>query len=145
MALRLAGMLQLKEQLDPDRMPWGWFPWIIHLDKARVGSPGKVVDIFDPVLVRDGAVRIVAGCDFFPAGPDDILSRRREFHVKSPKIRKELGVRMKLMAVPGVVPPHAHFGKPLPSQDKVVLVPGAGYDLWHFGFKANLECDFRAG
>ena len=36
---------------------------------------------------------------------------------------------MKLVAIPGALPPHTNFGKPLADHEKVAQITGASHDL----------------
>ena len=115
MALGLACVLLLQQQLDFYLMSRSCPPQIIHLNKSGIGSPGKIVDIFHPVLMGHCAIAIRLGRNLFAAGPNNIFFGRSQLYVEDAKVGKEFGVRMKLMAIPCIVPPHSNFGKPLPA------------------------------
>ncbi len=85
------------------------------------------------------AVAIVLGPGLHSAGAHVPFRRKRQLHVEGAKVRKELGLRMELVAVPRAVPPHSHLWKPLSRHQEVALVAGARHHLRELRHKVNPE------
>ncbi len=78
------------------------------------------------------------------AGADDFILRDRQLHVIDAEVGEELGRIVILVAIPGSMPPHAYFGKPLAAEHEITLPSGTGLGLGKLGLKCDLELDIRA-
>jgi hypothetical protein len=97
------------------------------------------VDVFGMEGDGFGAVGIVRARNEIAARADDFVLRQREFHIEGAEIGEEFGVGVELVAIPGVLPPHADFWKPLADHDEVAFVAGAMEDFGKLIVKGNVK------
>ncbi len=78
-----------------------------------IGRPGKVVDILGLKDKCLGAVRVGSfGC-LHAGGADVEIGWQSQLHVVGAEVGEELRGCVKLVAVPGILPPHPDLRKPL--------------------------------
>src|SRR5580658_6658910 len=88
---------------------------------ARARRPREVVNVVAVIGVGAGVVWIILLVDLHSAGADDLVLRHRELYVVDAEVGEEFRHGVILMAVPGSVPPYAHFREPLAAQHEVTL------------------------
>src|SRR5580658_10855701 len=121
MALDLAPVRGLHQDLHFHRPYLPLEHTIVFKFVARAGGPGEVVNVISVITQSLRAVRIADFANLHSAGADNFILRHRQLDVVYSEVGKELSESVILMAIPGSVPPHADFRKPLPAQHEIAL------------------------
>src|ERR1700723_4116180 len=114
-------------------------PNVREQGEARAGAPGKIVNVFGVIGEGLSAVGIFYGGNQIAGRADEFVLRDGDFHIKSSKVREKFGICVKLVAIPGVLPPHAHFRKPLADHVEVAFVTGTFDNFGELVTKRNVE------
>ena len=120
-------------------------PGIFDVREARARGPGKIVNVFGVEREGLGAVRIIDAGNLIAARADDFILRQRDFHVEGAEVGEEFRGGVKLVAVPGVFPPHADFREPLADHIEIVGVAGAFDDFGKLVVESHAKRDGSAG
>ncbi len=120
-------------------------PGIFEDREAGASGPGKIVNVCGMIGEHFRAVGIICAGNEVTAGADDFVLRNGDLHVEGAEVREKFGVGVKLMAVPGVLPPDADFGEPLADHIEIVGVAGALDDLGKHIVKGDVELHGGAG
>src|SRR5208283_3643415 len=92
-----------------------------------------------------GAIGIVDVAHFHPRGADGLKLRDGDFHVIDAEIGEKFGGAVKLMTVPGSMPPDADFWEPLTGEQEIALPSGTLQGLRELIVKSNFELDVAIG
>src|SRR4029077_12776280 len=106
---------------------------------ARAGGPGEVMDIVAVVRERLSTVGVLDLFHPHTARTHYFVLRQSQADVIHAEISEELGGCVILVAIPGAVPPHAHFREPLSAEDEVTVPTTASLRLGKFVVKPDLE------
>ncbi len=106
-----------------------------------IGRPGKVVDIFRLKDKCFGAVGVGGFRRLHARGADVEIGGQSHLHVVGAEVGEELRGCVKLVAVPGILPPHADLGEPLSGKHKIPFVPGALHDFGKLIVERDLKRD----
>src|SRR5579863_1516716 len=112
---------------------------------VRARGPGEIMNVFRVIGDGLGAVGVVSTAHFDPCGPYDFVLRHSQLHVVNTEVRKKLCEGMKLVAIPGAVPPNPNLGKPLAAQHKVAIPTGSLQGFRKLIVELDLELDVPIG
>src|ERR1700693_2276701 len=108
---------------------------------VRTRGPREVMNVVSVVSDGLSPVGIVHIADFDAAGSDHFELRHGELDVVNAEVREKFRVCMKLMAIPGAMPPNADLGKPLAAEHKVAIPTGALQRLRKLIVELYIELD----
>ncbi len=125
-AVRLRGVLGLKEERQLDVAETGFAERILEDPIAGVRRPGEVVDAVLLVAVEHASARggslvgaAAGGAELAPVALGEV-----DRDVVVAEIREELARGVELVAVPAVFLEDAELGEPLDDHEEIVLVAG---------------------
>src|SRR5208282_748661 len=88
---------------------------------------------------------IIHAANLDAAGANYLVLRHRQLHVINTEVGEELRIEVKLVAIPGAVPPNSNLGKPLTAENKVAIPPGTRHSLGKLIVEFDLELHIPIG
>src|SRR6202521_2792600 len=111
----------------------------------RARGPCEIVNVIRVVADGFRAVRVVQAANFNASGPNHFVLGHRELDVINAEVREKLGVSVKLVAIPGAMPPNPSLGEPLTTENKVAIPTSPLQGLRKLIVDLDLELDIPIG
>ena len=137
----LRHVLRLQQQAHVHRGQRRMLEARAPLDVIRARRPGEIVDVFLVVMMRRGAVTLVARVALDAGGAHEPAGRHGEPDVVGAEVREELGGRVELVAVPAGILQHADLRKPLCHEVEITDGAGAREGPRHPGGPGDLDVE----